>query len=99
MPASAAVTDPPFVELPLFPNVPAPVLVDLSFSPEGDTLWVLSGDLGPQQESGPQPTTVTALRLPRTDASARRSGLPGRAPWCCPTSPLRWRWAPGAAWR
>jgi hypothetical protein len=75
LPASAAGKDLPFVEMPLFPNVQAPVLVDLSFSPEGDTLWVLSGGSDRSKSLGPQPTTVTALRLPRTDGTGTSVGL------------------------
>ena len=75
LPAPAPVTDPPFVEMPLFPDVRAPVLVDLSFSPEGDTLWVLSGSSDRNKSLGPQPTTVIALRLPRTDATGTSIGL------------------------
>ena len=75
LPAPAPVIDPPFVEMALFPDVRAPVLVDLLFSPEGDTLWVLSGAAERNKSLGPQPTTVTALRLPRTDATGASIGL------------------------
>ena len=75
LPAPRAGDRPPFVELALFPDVRAPVLVDLSFSPEGDTLWVLSGGTDRNKSLGPQPTTVTALRLPRTDATGTSIGL------------------------
>jgi hypothetical protein len=39
------------------------VLVDVAFSPAGDTLWVLSGDTARSRASGPQPTELRALRL------------------------------------
>jgi hypothetical protein len=75
LPAPAPVIDPPFVEMPLFPDVRAPVLVDLSFSPEGETLWVLSGGSDRNKVLGPQPTIVTALRLPRTYAIGATVGM------------------------
>src|SRR5262249_27003026 len=39
------------------------VLVDVAFSPAGDTLWVLSGDTARSRASGPQPTELRAIRL------------------------------------
>jgi IPT/TIG domain-containing protein len=39
------------------------VLVDVAFSPAGDTLWVLSGDTPRSRAAGPQPTELRALRL------------------------------------
>ena len=39
------------------------MLVDVAFSPAGDTLWVLSGDTPRSRASGPQPTELRALRL------------------------------------
>ena len=39
------------------------VLVDVAFSPVGDTLWVLSGDTPRSRPAGPQPAELRALRL------------------------------------
>ncbi len=39
------------------------VLVDLAFSPDGQTLWVLSGDTEDSRATGPQPTRVLAYRI------------------------------------
>jgi hypothetical protein len=75
LPAPAPITDPPFVEMPLFPKVPGPVLVDIAFAPDGETLWVLAGSSEHNRNLGPQPTTVIALRLPRTDAAGGAVGL------------------------
>ncbi len=52
--------------LALAPEVRAGVLVDLAFSPDGGTLWVLSGATDESRPMGPQPTRVFALRLVRT---------------------------------
>jgi hypothetical protein len=39
------------------------VLVDVAFSPAGDTLWVLSGDTPRSRAAGPQPAELRALRI------------------------------------
>jgi hypothetical protein len=39
------------------------VLVDVAFSPAGDTLWVLSGDTPRSRPSGPQPAELRAVRV------------------------------------
>jgi hypothetical protein len=49
--------------LAVVPDVRESVLVDVAFSPAGDTLWVLSGDTSRSRPSGPQPTELRALRL------------------------------------
>ncbi|HEY0705213.1 MAG TPA: IPT/TIG domain-containing protein [Polyangia bacterium] len=53
----------PAAELALVPEVLAPVLVDLTFAPDGQTLWVLSGASADNQAVGPQSTRVHAVRL------------------------------------
>ena len=50
-------------QLAIVPDVRESVLVDVAFSPAGDTLWVLSGDTPRSRASGPQPTELRALRL------------------------------------
>src|SRR4029079_13346609 len=50
-------------QLAIIPDVRESVLVDVAFSPAGDTLWVLSGDTTRSRASGPQPTELRALRL------------------------------------
>jgi hypothetical protein len=45
------------------PDVRVPVLVDLAFSPEGETLWVVSGDNPASAALGAQPTKVYAVRV------------------------------------
>ena len=61
---------PPAAELALAPEVLAPVLIDLTFAPDGRTLWVLSGS-GPENQSvGPQPTRVHAIRITESPAGA-----------------------------
>jgi hypothetical protein len=49
--------------LAVVPEVRQSVLVDVAFSPAGDTLWVLSGDTARSRPAGPQPTELRALRL------------------------------------
>ncbi|HEY0713644.1 MAG TPA: IPT/TIG domain-containing protein, partial [Polyangia bacterium] len=53
----------PAAEIALVPEVLAPVLVDLTFAPDGRTLWVLSGASSENQALGPQSTRVHAVRL------------------------------------
>jgi hypothetical protein len=47
----------------VLPDVRESVLVDIAFSPTGDTLWVLSGDTSKSRAIGPQPTELRAIRL------------------------------------
>ncbi len=49
--------------LSIVPDVRQSVLVDVAFSPVGDTLWVLSGDTPRSRPAGPQPAELRALRL------------------------------------
>lgn len=49
--------------LAVVPEVRESVLVDVAFSPAGDTLWVLSGDTSRSRASGPQPTELRAVRI------------------------------------
>jgi len=49
--------------LSILPDVRQSVLVDVAFSPVGDTLWVLSGDTPRSRPAGPQPAELRALRL------------------------------------
>jgi hypothetical protein len=58
-------------ELSLVADVRAPMLVDLAFSPDGVTLWALTGTNDANRSLGPLPTTVHALRL----ESAGSAGL------------------------
>jgi hypothetical protein len=50
-------------ELTLVADVRAPMLADLAFSPDGVTLWALTGTNEANRALGPLPTTVHALRL------------------------------------
>src|SRR4029079_9809386 len=50
-------------ELAVLPDGRESVLIDVAFSPVGDTLWVLSGDTARSRASGPQPAELRALRL------------------------------------
>ena len=47
----------------VLPDVRQSTLVDVAFSPTGDTLWVLSGDTARSRPAGPQPTELRAIRL------------------------------------
>ena len=49
--------------LSVVPEVRESVLVDVAFSPAGDTLWVLSGDTPRSQQAGPQPAELRAVRI------------------------------------
>jgi hypothetical protein len=51
-------------------DVRAPMLVDLAFSPDGLTLWALTGTNEANRSLGPLPTTVHALRLEGLGSSA-----------------------------
>lgn len=55
--------DPVVGQLALLPDVRVPALVDLAFSHDAQTLWVLSGDTDDSRPVGPQPTQVHAVRL------------------------------------
>jgi hypothetical protein len=50
-------------DLVLVTETRAPLLVDLAFSPDGATLWALTGSNEANRALGPLPTTVHALRL------------------------------------
>jgi hypothetical protein len=50
-------------ELSLAPETRVGILIDVAFSPDGQTLWVLAGDTAASRSSGPQPTTLFAVRL------------------------------------
>jgi hypothetical protein len=50
-------------QLSVVPDVRESVLIDVAFSPAGDTLWVLSGDTPRSRASGPQPSELRAVRL------------------------------------
>jgi hypothetical protein len=58
--------------LSVVPDVRESVLVDVAFSPAGDTLWVLSGDTARSRASGPQPTALRAVRLGGSPESLAR---------------------------
>lgn len=61
-------------EVALAPDVRVGVVVDIAFSPGGDTVWALTGDTASSRPTGPQPTRVHAIRLePPSDG---RSGTP-----------------------
>jgi len=49
--------------LSVVPEVRESVLVDVAFSPAGDTLWVLSGDTARSRPAGPQPAELRAVRI------------------------------------
>jgi hypothetical protein len=53
----------PVTVFPVVPEVRESVLVDVAFSPAGDTLWVLSGDTPRSLSVGPQPTELRAVRI------------------------------------
>ncbi len=55
--------EPPRVELSLLPGVLAPAIADVTFSPDGRTLWLVSGVTAESRALGPLPTRVHALRL------------------------------------
>jgi hypothetical protein len=47
----------------LMPDVRAPIVRDMRFSIDGDTLWIVSGDNLMSVTHGPQPTRLTAVKL------------------------------------
>jgi hypothetical protein len=58
----------------LVPEVRAPVLVDVAFSPDGLSLWTVAGDTEGSRLIGPQPTRLFAVRL--IDDSPTKVSLP-----------------------
>jgi hypothetical protein len=50
-------------EIDLMPAVLGPVLADVTFAPDGRTLWVASGVTAAGAALGPQPTLVHAVRI------------------------------------
>jgi hypothetical protein len=54
---------PLITELQVLPEVRVAVLLDVAFSPDGQTLWVLAGNTAASRPVGPQPTQVFAVRL------------------------------------
>ena len=56
----------------VLPETRAPVVRDLQFSVDGETIWVVSGDNAESLASGPQPTRLTAIRLPPTPEKGPR---------------------------
>ena len=89
------------------PEVRESVLVDVAFSPAGDTLWVLSGDTARSRASGPQPTELRALRLGTSPESLSNLEVArvvaigaARAPARMPSATRRrWSAAPPSACR
>jgi len=55
-------------ELAVDADAHVPTLVDLLFSPGGETLWVLSGEISAAPDTGPRPTRVHAIRVTRVGA-------------------------------
>jgi hypothetical protein len=55
--------DPARAELPIVPEVLAPVIADLTFAPDGKTLWLVSGMTAESRGLGPLRTRVHAVRL------------------------------------
>lgn len=53
----------PVAEVALLGEVRVPVLIDVAFSPDGQTIWALAGDTAASRPVGPQPTQVFAVRL------------------------------------
>jgi hypothetical protein len=52
-------------DLALEPDVRAAILADVAFAPDGETLWVTSGETADSKALGPQPTRLYAIRLRR----------------------------------
>ena len=50
-------------EVALAPDARVPVLVDVSFAPDGHTLWAVLGDTAKSRPVGPQPTEIAAVRI------------------------------------
>jgi hypothetical protein len=62
----------PVAEVALLGEVRVPVLIDVAFSPDGQTVWALAGDTDTSRAVGPQPTQVFAVRVagdPRAQAA------------------------------
>ena len=55
--------EPVRAELAIAPEVLAPVVADVTFAPDGRTLWLVSGITAESRALGPQPTKVHAIRL------------------------------------
>ncbi|HVR64310.1 MAG TPA: hypothetical protein VMU50_20560, partial [Polyangia bacterium] len=47
----------------LAPEVRAPILIDVAFAPDGQSLWALGGDTADSRATGPQPTRLFAVRI------------------------------------
>ena len=62
---------------PVLPDVRESVLVDIAFSPAGDTLWVLSGDTPRSRPIGPNRRELRAIRLA---SNRRRRGRSSTSP-------------------
>ena len=58
----------------LAPEVRAPILVDVAFAPDGQSLWALGGDTADSRATGPQPTRLFAVRV--LDEEPGRVSLP-----------------------
>jgi hypothetical protein len=58
----------------VLPDVRAPVVRELQFSIDGETLWVVSGDNAESLTTGPQPTRLTAIRLLGGDEKEKEKG-------------------------
>jgi hypothetical protein len=75
----------PVTTVDVLPDVRAPVVRDMTFSTDGETLWVVSGDNALSMGSGPQPTRLSAIRLlppatgtgPRVVSVWRTMAVPG----------------------
>ncbi len=65
VPAAAVVAS-----LDVLPDVREGVLADVTFSPTGDTLWIVAGDTPRSRASGPQPTQVIAARVEAGEGGA-----------------------------
>jgi hypothetical protein len=50
-------------ELPIAPEILAPVIADITFAPDGKTLWLVSGVTAESRGMGPTRTRVHAVRL------------------------------------
>ena len=55
--------EPVHASLPIAPEILAPVLADLTFAPDGKTLWLVSGVTAESRGLGPTRTRVHAVRL------------------------------------
>jgi hypothetical protein len=55
-------------DLTLLPGALVPLLVDLAFAADGETVWILSGDNPGSLKYGVQPTRVTGVRIEKADS-------------------------------